>query len=154
MAQGRQLLVRFRIRRWAAICRWHLAMHITSVERFGGVGLPALFAPGVIATKIHRDRVEPSREFRVRLKPPNPKIEPHKSLLQEVSRGLLVAGVAPDEPEKRLLIFAHQLIERTLIARLQSTHKRQIEVCLRGPMRRLASGWVTSVPERREGHER
>src|SRR6478736_6181456 len=81
----------------AAIC--HLVMQITGVERFCEV--PALFAPGVVATKIHRDRVEPGHEFRARLKPPNPKIEPHKSLLQEVSRGLFVTAVAPDDPLRK-----------------------------------------------------
>ena len=75
-------------------------MQITSVERFGDIGLPALFAPSVIATKIHRDRVEPSREFRVGLNPPNPEIKPNKSLLQNVSRCLVVTGVTPDERKK------------------------------------------------------
>jgi hypothetical protein len=43
---------------------------------------------------------------------------------------LFVTGVAADEPEKRLLIFANQLIERALIPGLQSSNQRQIEVCL------------------------
>ena len=41
-------------------------------------------------------------------------------LLQDVPSGFLIAGIAADEAEKRLLVFADQVIERTLISRLQS----------------------------------
>ena len=105
-------------------------MRITGVERFGGIGLPTLPASGVIATEIHRDRVKPRSEFRLRPKSLNPEINAHESLLQKIARGFLVTGVASDEEEKRFLVFADQLIERTLIAGLQSTHQRQIEVWL------------------------
>jgi hypothetical protein len=108
----------------------------------------------MIATKIHRDRVKPGREFRARLKLPNSEVKPHKSLLHEISRGLFVTGVPTDEPEKGLLIFANQLIERALISGLQSSHQRQIEICLWGAHELLGVRMVTSDPERREGHER
>src|SRR5215207_7053996 len=114
----------------AAVCRCYISIRITGLERFGGIGLPALFAPRIIATEIHRDRVKPSHEFRARSKSLNAEIEAHESLLQNVARGFLVTGIAADEPEKRLLIFANQFIERAFIARLQSKHQRQIEVWL------------------------